>query len=314
MAKIAKVRRGGPMGKNNKKTMMGILFIAFAFLMVFIFFSVLTLKSLNQKGALLAGTEGPIGVVEIKGVIMESKKIIKLLLMAEKDESVKAIILRINSPGGAVGPAQEIYEEIRRINEKKPIYASFAAIAASGGYYIGSAARKIFANPGTITGSIGVIMQLMNLEKLFEFLKIDPGVIKAGRYKDIGNSDRSMTSAEKKLMQKMIDEVHRQFISDILRTRKDRIKGNIRDHAQGQVFSGEEAKRLGLVDDLMGLYQAGRKIHKELKLTKEFGLKYFKKEKGFFMRNILEDIETRFDGLGKGGLFNQFPILMFLMR
>ena len=225
--------------------MMGILFIAFAFLLVFIFFSMLTLKSLNQNGALLAGSEGPIGVVEIKGIIMESKKITKLLLRAEKDESVKAIILRINSPGGAVGPAQEIYEEVRRINEKKPIYASFAAVAASGGYYIGSAAQKIFANPGTVTGSIGVIMQFMNLQKLFKFLKMDPDVIKAGRYKDIGSSDRAMTSEEKKLMQKMIDEVHGQFISDILRTRKDRIKGDIKDHAQGQIFSGEQAQRLG---------------------------------------------------------------------
>ena len=298
------------MGNNNKKTMMGILFIAFAFLLVFIFFSILTLKSLNQKGT-LTGTQGPIGVVEVEGIIMDSKKIIKLLLRAEKDESIKAIIVRINSPGGAVGPSQEIYEEMRRIGEKKPIYASFAAVAASGGYYIGSAAQKIFANPGTITGSIGVIMQFMNLEKLFKFLKINPGVIKAGRYKDIGNTDRSMTAKEKQLMQKMIDGVHRQFISDILRTRKNRIKGNIKDHAQGQIFSGEEAKRLGLVDELMGLYQAGRRIHEELKLTKEFGLKYFKEEKGFSVKNILEEIETRLKGLGA---FQQFPVLMFLMK
>ena len=293
---------------------MGILFIALAFLLVFIFFSMLTLKSLNEKGGLLTGAQGPIGVVEIEGIIMESKKIIKLLLRAEKDESVKAIIVRINSPGGAVGPAQEIYEEVRRIGENKPIYASFAAMAASGGYYIGSAAQKIFANPGTITGSIGVIMQFMNLKKLFEFLKMDPNVIKAGRYKDIGNTDRAMTVKEKQLMQKMINGVHQQFISDILRTRKNRIKGNIKDHAQGQIFSGEEAQRLGLVDELMGLYQAGRKIHQELKLTKEFGFKYFKEEKGFSVKNILEDIETRVRGAGRGGLFNQFPVLMFLMK
>ena len=302
------------MANNSNRTMMGILFIAFAFLLAFIFLAMVTIKSLNRGGKLLTGPQGPIGVVEVSGIIMESKKTIKLLLKAEKDESVKAIIVRINSPGGAVGPAQEIYEEIRRINEKKPVYASFAAVAASGGYYIGSAAQKIFANPGTITGSIGVIMQFMNLEKLFKFLRIDPDIVKAGRYKDIGNTERAMTPEERQLMQKMIDGVHQQFISDILRTRKKRVKGSIEDHAQGQIFSGEEAYHLGLVDELLGLHQAGRKIHQELKLNGEFGFKYFKEKKTFSIENILEDIESRLASVGTEAFLNKFPILMFMMK
>ena len=300
------------MAGNTNKTMMGILFIAFAFLLVFIFFSVRTIKTLNQEGKLV-GQGGPIGVVEVSGVILESKKVIRNLIRAEEDESIKAIIVRINSPGGAVGPSQEIYQEIRRINEKKPVYASLATVAASGGYYIGSAAQKIFANPGTLTGSIGVIIQFMNLEKLFEFLKMNPSAIKSGRYKDIGTSERKMTLEEKKLMQRVVDGVHRQFISDILKVREDRIKGNIEDHAQGQIFSGEEALQLGLVDELLGLHQGARKIHKELDLEGKFGLRYFKDKRRFSIEDFFEDVESRFFAFGKEVFSRQFPTLMFLM-
>ena len=269
------------MPKTSNRTMVGVLFLAFAFLLTFILFSVRTLKSLDRGRGMLSSREASIGVVEVNGIILDAKRTIKHLMAAEEDESIKAIVIRINSPGGAVAPTQEIYAEIRRINEKKPVYASFAAIAASGGYYIGAAAKKIFANPGTLTGSIGVIMQFMNLEKLYQFLKLDPGAIKSGRYKDIGTSERKMSFEERQLMQKLLDGVHRQFISDILQVRKDRIKGDINDHAQGQIFSGQEAYDLGLVDELLGLYQAGRKIHRELKLEGEFGLKYFKHREGF---------------------------------
>ena len=302
------------MARSTNKTMMGILFLAFTFLLVFIFISAKTIKTLNREGKLLSSQNGSIGVVEVNGVILESKKIIKFLLKAEEDESIEAIIVRINSPGGAVGPSQEIYQEIRRINENKPVYASFASVAASGGYYIGSAAQKIFANPGTLTGSIGVIMQFMNLEKLFEFLKMDPDVIKSGRYKDIGSADRKMTDEERRIMQRMIDGVHRQFIADILKTRKDRIKGNIEQHAQGQIFSGEEAHRLGLVDELLGLQETGRKIHSELNLQGKFGLRYFKERKRFSLEDLFKDMEGHILGLGKRALEDQFPTLMFLMQ
>ena len=294
--------------------MAGILFAAFAFLLVFILLAVKTIRTLDEQGPLLSSGKGAIGVVEVNGIIMESKKIIELLLDAEEDESIQAIIVRINSPGGAVGPSQEIYQEIRRIDKKKPVYASFASVAASGGYYIGSAARKIFANPGSLTGSIGVIMQFMNLEGLFEFLKMDPDLIKAGRYKDIGSSDRKMSEEERNLMQQMIDGVHRQFISDILLTRKDRVKGNIEDHAQGQIFNGQEARDLGLVDELHGLYEAGRKIHKDLKLKGEFALRYFKKKKKFSLEDILSSVDGRLFGRWKGKLLEQFPMPMLLIK
>ena len=291
---------------GSKKAIMGLFFLVFAFFLVFVFFSVRAIKSFDGTGKLLALRDVPIGVVEISGVILSSKKVIKHLLEAEEDNSIKAIIIRVNSPGGAVAPSQEIYEEIRRINEKKPVFASFSSVAASGGYYIGAAARKIYSNPGTLTGSIGVIMQFMNLEKLYDFLKLDPSVLKSGRYKDTGSEMRSMTNEEKVLMQKMIDGVHRQFIADIVKTRKDRIKGNIKDHAQGQIFSGEEALELGLVDELLGLQAAGRKIHQELKLKGKFGLKYFKEEEKTTLKDFLFDAQK--------ALLNHFPSFMFLWK
>src|SRR5690606_8771850 len=158
---------------------------------------------------------------EIQNTIMESKKTIELLLAAEDEKSIKAIILRIDSPGGAVAPTQEIYEEVRRIDKKKPIYASFGTVAASGGYYIGAACRKIWANAGTLTGSIGVIMQTADLSELFKFAKIKQEVIKAGRYKDIGSPARSMTDEERMILTELLAGTHKQFMSDISAVRKD---------------------------------------------------------------------------------------------
>ncbi|MCB9092273.1 MAG: signal peptide peptidase SppA [Halobacteriovoraceae bacterium] len=235
--------------------------------------------------------KGPIAVIELEGVILESKKTIELLLDAEEDDSIEAIIMRINSPGGAVGPTQEIYQEITRIDAKKPIYASFGSIAASGGYYIGAACRKIFANAGTLTGSIGVIMQFMDMSDLYQWAKLKPETFKAGKYKDIGSPFRPLTGEERNLMNNMLEVVHRQFISDIAQTRKEKIVGDIIEHAQGQIFSGEEAYKIGLVDELGGLWAAGRSIHKELGLEGKFSLRFIKKKRKFSFRSFIEDME-----------------------
>lgn len=255
--------------------------------------------------------DAEIGVVEITGAIMSGKEIIELLIQAEQDDDIKAIIVRINSPGGAVGPSQEIYEEIERIDKIKPVYASFGSVAASGGYYIAAAARKIYSNAGTLTGSIGVIMQFMNLSKLFDYAKVSQETIKAGRYKDIGNPDRDMTQEERDLMGGMVKMVHKQFIKDILKKRKDKIKGDIGEHAQGQVFSGEEALKLGLVDELAGLWQAGRLIHKELKLEKEFGLRYIKKKKKSNFLEVLDSLESAIKSFNLKAMTGETPVPMF---
>lgn len=265
---------------NKNKAVVGILMMVVLFFSILMLFAFYTLNIFNntQVGD-LGSSNASIAVVEVEGVIMDSKKTIELLNMAEEDDQVKAIIVRVDSPGGAVGPSQEIYEEIIRIDEKKPVYASFGTVSASGGYYIGSAARKIFSNPGTLTGSIGVIMEFVDVSKILEMAKVSAINLKSGKYKDIGRPTRPMTAEEKSLIENLIKGVHKQFINDVLRRRKDKIKGDINELAQGQIFSGQEAFELGLVDELAGLWNAGRKIQEELQIPGKFGLKFIKKKK-----------------------------------
>ena len=167
--------------------------------------------------------KSPVAVIEINGPIMKSKKTIELLHEAEKGK-YKAIIVRIDSPGGAVGPTQEIFDEIVRIDKKVPVYASFGSVAASGGYYIGAAARKIYANRGTITGSIGVIMQFMDLSELFKLSKVRPEIVKSGEFKDLGNPSRRMRKKERALLEASVQKVHEQFRQDIISRRGKKIK------------------------------------------------------------------------------------------
>lgn len=282
------------MARDRSRGVVGIFVLVLILFVIFMFFAFFTVMSLKKSGVAesdsFSTSSKPIGVVTVKGVIMDSKDTVKLLQKAEKKKSVKAIIVRIESPGGAVAPTQEIYEEMRRIDQKKPVYASFGSVAASGGYYLGAGARKIYSNAGTITGSIGVIMNFANLKKLYEWLRVKPDLIKAGKYKDIGSSSRDMKPEERMMLNEMVNGVHDQFIADIEATRKKKIKGNIRDHAQGQIFSGTQALKLGLVDEIAGLYTAARKIHKELKIKDEFGIKFIKKKEKFKLRKFLSSI------------------------
>jgi protease-4 len=199
-----------------------------------------------------------IAVVEVKGVISQSSGTIEDLQQYVEDDSVKAIILRIDSPGGGVGPAQEIYREIMKIKQLKPnkkVVTSMGSVAASGGYYIASASDLIVANPGTITGSIGVIMQFSNLEELLKKIGIKGVVLKSGEHKDIGSPFREMTPEEKRIMQEVLDNVHQQFIQAVADGRKlDRSK--IVQIADGRILTGEQAKTFGLVDQMGNLQDA----------------------------------------------------------
>ncbi|MCF8059490.1 MAG: signal peptide peptidase SppA [Bacteriovoracaceae bacterium] len=292
------------MPQRKNKAVLGILIVVFLSFVLLMIFASYTMKNLKSDDASFNvgsfGKKGSIAVVEVNGVIMESKNLIELIHQAENDKGSKAIIIRINSPGGAVGPTQEVYEEIRRIDsaydksegkEGKPIYASFGTIAASGGYYLGAATRRIYSNPGTLTGSIGVIMQFMDLSRLYEFAMVNQQNIKSGRYKDIGQPNRAITVEEKALLEGVISGVHQQFMKDVLRTRKSKIKGDLNELAQGQIFSGEQAFNFGLVDDLSSLWQAGRKIHEELKLEGEFGFKFIEKKKKSGIWALMDNLD-----------------------
>ncbi|AUN99300.1 signal peptide peptidase SppA [Bacteriovorax stolpii] len=299
---------------KNTKALFGIFAMVFVFFVILIAFAFITMNAFNETSLVQKKSNSAhIGVITVDGVIMDSKDTIELLQIAEEDKQLQAIILRIDSPGGAVGPTQEIYEEIQRIDKKKPIYASFGGIAASGGYYLGSATRKIWASPGTLTGSIGVIMEFMDLSKLYEFAKVSPQTVKAGRYKDAGNPARALTQEESDMMNKLIAGVHKQFINDILKRRADKIKGDITEHAQGQIFSGEEAKNIGLVDEMGSLWTAGRAIHTEMKMKDEFALKFIEKKKKVGLFDLMGSLEESISRLNLSSIatMDQSPRLMF---
>jgi protease-4 len=203
----------------------------------------------------LFGTGERVGVVEIKGLLIDSTTIVKQLDRYRDDDNIKAIVIRINSPGGAVGPAQEILREVEKIRAKKKVVASLGTVAASGGYYIASGANLIMANRGTATGSIGVIMQLTNVEGLTKKLGLDFFNLKAGRYKDVGSPFRPMTPEDKAYLQGLLDNIYQQFISDVAHNRKIPL-AKMKELAEGRIYSGEEAKQVGLVDEFGNLPDA----------------------------------------------------------
>lgn len=197
--------------------------------------------------------KGTVGIVELNGVILDSKKTLSRLDQFEEDSEVKAVILRMNSPGGAVAPSQEIYEAVRAY--KKPLVVSMGSVAASGAFYIACGAKKVFANPGTLTGSIGVIMEFANLEKLYEWAKIKRYVIKTGKFKDAGSEFREMTAEEQGLLQTMIDTVLKQFKTAVSVGRKLPFD-EVTKIADGRIMSGSQAKEAKLVDVLGTLNDA----------------------------------------------------------
>lgn len=197
-----------------------------------------------------------VAIVEVEGTIIDTSDLVRDLKDDLDNGSVRAVVVRINSPGGVVGPTQEVYEALTRLrNAGKPVVASLGAVAASGGYYIAAAANRIYANPGTLTGSIGVIMQMPNVEGLLKKVGVEYVVVKAGEHKDIGNPSRPMSPEERRILQALLDDVHAQFIDAVARGRHlDRAA--VVAVADGRIFSGAQAKALRLVDALGGLEDA----------------------------------------------------------
>ena len=204
-----------------------------------------------------------VAVVEVEGVIgvaadrgLDTESIIRTLGEYRDDPAVRAVVLRIDSPGGVVAPTQEIFTAVRRLREaKKPVVASLGSVAASGGYYVAVSADRIFASPGTLTGSIGVVMQLANLEGLLKKVGVEYVVVKAGAYKDVGNFARAMTPEERRILQSLLDDVYDQFISAVAEGRGLDPQA-VRAFAEGRIYSGRQAHGLKMVDDLGGLEDA----------------------------------------------------------
>lgn len=205
-------------------------------------------RIMGPSQAELFAHEG-IGIVELKGIIVESEDVVRTLVEFREDDKVKAIVLRVDSPGGAVGASQEIHDEVLRTAKTKPVVASMGSVAASGGLYASLGATKVMANAGTMTGSMGVILKFANLEGLFQKVGYRSEVVKSGKLKDIGSSDRPMTEEERKMLQGLIDSVHDQFVQAAVSGRS-LPEEKVRAFADGRVFSGQQAKEFGLVDQL----------------------------------------------------------------
>jgi protease-4 len=219
---------------------------------------VVSLASLRSPGASGGGAifGERVALVELEGLIVDVDDLVRELKGHRENPAVRAVVIRINSPGGVVAPTQELYAALRRLHDAgKPVVASLGSVAASGGYYVAVAADRIYANPGTLTGSIGVIMQMPNVHELLKKVGVDYVVVKAGQYKDIGSFARPMSPEERRVLQALLDDVHGQFVAAVAVGRKlDR--GQVLQFADGRIVSGSQAKDLRMVDALGGLEEA----------------------------------------------------------
>ncbi len=206
------------------------------------------LVGLAMRGFVASGT-GNIGVIEIEQVITSAKYIVKDLKSFREDHSIKAVIIRVDSPGGGVAVSQEIYNEVKKLAAEKTVVVSMGSVAASGGYYVSLPAKVIVANPGTLTGSIGTIIEIPIFEELLHKIGIGHEVIKSREYKDIGSPFKKMSDAERKLLKDVIMDVYDQFVEVVVENR-NLSKDSVLKLADGRIMSGKKAKEAGLVDTL----------------------------------------------------------------
>ncbi|MCP5464212.1 MAG: signal peptide peptidase SppA [Deltaproteobacteria bacterium] len=233
-----------------------VIFIILAGIALFGLFLLFILAAAFSGGGLPAfrGHE-PVAIVEITGPIFESKEILKDLKEYQDSSVVQAVVLRLDSPGGAVGPSQEIYEQVLELKKHKKVVASMGAVAASGAYYIACASDHIVANPGTITGSIGVIMEMFGLKELAKTLKIEPRVIKSGKFKNTGSPFKELTERDRQYLQHLTDDMYEQFVEAVAVNRNIPI-AEMHHLAEGRVYTGRQALELKLVDELGNYYKA----------------------------------------------------------
>jgi len=267
-----------------------------------LFFGIVFLASLlsgNKRSSTTLQMVGAdkVALVKLEGLLIAAEPVVEELNDYAEDSSVKAIVLRIDSPGGGVVVSQEIYNAVKNARkEGKKVVASMGTVAASGGYYVAAAADRIVANPGTLTGSIGVKMEFANIEKLLEKIGVRGMVVKAGEYKDVGSPFREMSAQEKKLLQDVIDDVHSQFIKAVAEGRNMQ-EAEVRAIADGRIFTGRQALDLKLVDqlgdladsikiagELVGIHGKPRVIEKRKKIP---FFDYLKEESAAWIADVI---------------------------
>ena len=251
---------------NPLAVVLGMSAVLFGLFLVFSFVYFLMKGSLwkdKDQAVFSAASGNYVAIIELNGAIMESKKIMKQLKAAEEEKDIKAVVLRLNSPGGAVAPSQEIYEAVKAF--PKPLVVSMESVAASGAFYIAAGAKKVYANAGTLTGSIGVIMEFMNLKKLYEWAKVERFTINTGKFKDSGSEYRDMRPDERAYFQQLVLDTLEQFKAAVAEGRH-MTPEEVTAIADGRVFSGVQAKKLKLVDEIGTLNDAVKYIAKEAKI------------------------------------------------
>ena len=265
--------------------------------------------------------------LDLNGVILNGKKFLKNLEKYKDDNRVKAIVINVNSPGGAVGPSQEIYHEIKRVRDelKKPVICVTTGVMASGGYYAALACDKIVAAPGAMVGSIGVIMEFINLEKLYDWGKVSRYTIKSGKFKDSGAEYRPMREDERELFQTMIDEVYTQF-SEAVKAERKLSADVVKEYADGRVFTGATAVKLGFADQVGFFNDAVKLAAKEANLGDNFDVfEIPKKRMSIFdiggsdreddlnsLAEYADKIKGQFSGLGAEAIVKQLLRTQYL--
>jgi protease IV len=278
-----------------KKLLLIIAGVAGALLLIFGLSVLAFLLLLGEEHSLASGDA--VGVVEVKGIILDSQETVKQLRECGRNDRVKAVLLRIDSPGGVVAPSQEIHEEVKKLAAKKKVVVSMGSLAASGGYYIAVPATVIYANPGTITGSIGVIIKLSNFQELMDRIGMKVTTIKTGRFKDVGSVSRPVTEEDKALLQGVIDSSYGQFVKAVAQGRK-LPEEQVRQLADGRIFTGEQALALKLVDRLGNMQDALAEAGKLGGTPGEPPLFRPKKEKKL-LDMLVEETASRLSGMAR---------------
>jgi protease IV len=268
-----------------------VLFVFGGLFLVFFAFLLLAYGAVRGESPRLSS--GPrIGVIELKGEIgtgrggIESDEELKVIKRFLDDNDMKAVVVRIDSPGGAVAPSQEIYDELKKLADKKTVVCSMGNLAASGGFYIAMACPHILAEPGTLTGSIGVISQFPNVKGLAEKLHVKMETLKSGKLKDAGNPFRDMTAEDRAYWQTLIDQVYEQFLQAVVESR-ELPEEEVRKVADGRVLTGEQAQELGLIDELGNFNDAVDAAKEKAGLTGEPKLVYPHEDRSHFIEDIL---------------------------
>ncbi|MDX2480734.1 MAG: signal peptide peptidase SppA [Desulfuromusa sp.] len=264
---------------------------------IFLFFLLVVFTAgIFRSGSVDVSVGDRIGILEVEGTIVDARRMTEQIKEFRDRSSIKTVVIRIDSPGGGVGPSQEIYAELKQLAEEKPLIVSMGSVAASGGYYLAVAGERIFANPGTITGSIGVIMSFPNYQELMGKVGVQTEVVKSGRFKDIGSSTREFSAADRTLLQEMIDDVHLQFVEAISIGRNMPIE-RLQPFVDGRIFTGRQAKDAGLIDELGTLSDAIKYAAKTAGIDDDSDLVYPEPEKTNLIDRYLKSSVSHYLGI-----------------